>query len=143
MSAICTTLPSSGTRAATESRPGTIASLAHGRPILVVEGVVRHIAKDLAFAHRDPSGIAAAKPRGGSGDRVEHRLNIEAGPADDLEHVAGRGLVFERFLKVVGTLPQFAKQPGILHRDDRLRREAFEQRDLFIPRTGGLSGGRR
>src|SRR5271155_1770910 len=114
MSAICTTLPSSGTRAATESRPGTIASLAHGRPILVVEGVVRHIAKDLAFAHRDPSGIAAAKPRGGSGDRVEHRLNIEAGPADDLEHVAGRGLVFERFLQIVGAGLQFAKQPRIL-----------------------------
>ena len=29
-------------------------------------------------------------------------------PADDLQHVAGRGLVFERLLQIVGALPQFA-----------------------------------
>jgi hypothetical protein len=37
----------------------------------------------------DTTPLFAAKPRGGSADRVEHRLDIKAGPADDPEHVAG------------------------------------------------------
>jgi hypothetical protein len=43
--------------------------------------------------------------------------------ADDVEHLAGRGLVFERFFEVARARLQFAEQPRILHRNDRLRRE--------------------
>src|SRR5271156_3544972 len=101
MSATCTTLPSSATRPATDWRPGTIVRWRRIAQCSVVEAVIRHIAIDLAIAHQDRCAIASAKPRGGFADRVEDRLNIEAGPADDLEHVAGRGLVFERLLQIL------------------------------------------
>src|SRR5260370_39928344 len=40
-----------------------------------------------------------------SGDyRFQHRLQIERRAADDLEHIAGRGLVFERFFEIARTL---------------------------------------
>jgi hypothetical protein len=111
---------------------GDKSSLAQDRPFLVTEGVSRHIAIDLALAHRDRRTIAAAKPLGGSGDRVEHRLQIEAGPADDLEHVAGRGLVFERFFEVARAGLQFAEQPRVLDRDDRLVGKGADQLDLPV-----------
>jgi hypothetical protein len=57
---------------------------------------------------------------------VEHRLQIKGRAADRLQHVAGRGLVFERFLKVASALAQFAEQPRILHRDHGLRREVLQ-----------------
>ena len=76
--------------------------------------------------------IGIAQPRCGFDQRVEHRLQIEGRAADDLEHVAGRGLVFERFFEIAGALAQFAEQPRVLHRDDRLRREVLQQRDLLV-----------
>ena len=33
---------------------------------------------------------------------------------------------------LVGARPQFAEQPRVLHRDDRLRREILQQRDLLV-----------
>jgi hypothetical protein len=59
-------------------------------------------------------------------------LKIEGRAADDLQHVAGRGLVLERFLQVAGALLQLAEQPRILHRDHRLRGEILQQRDLLL-----------
>src|SRR5262249_38627497 len=41
--------------------------------------------------------IGVAQPRGGLDDSLEHRLDIEGSPADDLEHVARCCLIFERF----------------------------------------------
>src|SRR6202008_1028843 len=84
-------------------------SLAVDPPIFVGEAVSRGIAIDVALANRDCCGIVPAKPRSCSDDHVEHRLNIEAGPADDLEHVARRGLVFERFFEVARARLQFAE----------------------------------
>src|SRR5215469_9397038 len=63
---------------------------------------------------------------------VEHRLEVEGGAADDLEHVASRGLVFESFLQFSGALARLIEQPGVLHRDDRLRGEVLQQRDLLL-----------
>ena len=42
------------------------------------------------------------------------------------------------FRDLVGTLPQFPKQPRILHRDDRLRREILQQRDLLVAKRPHL-----
>ena len=55
----------------------------------------RHIAVDLALAYRDPCRLGAAKPGSRFGDCVQHRLHIGGRAADDVEHIAGRGLVFE------------------------------------------------
>jgi len=57
-------------------------------------------------------------------------LHIGGRAADDVEHVAGRGLVFERFFEIAGAGLQFAEQPRILHRDDRLIGEGAHQFDL-------------
>ena len=91
-----------------------------------------HYPVDSPSRLRDVPHLGVAEPRGGLDERVEHRLQIEGRAADDLEHVAGRGLVFERFLEIAGALLQFAEQPRILHRDHRLRREVFEQRNLLF-----------
>ena len=86
-------------------------SLAHNRPIpgLRCRGRrigARHIAVNLALAYRDRCGIGAAKPRGGFGYCVQHRLDIGGRAADDVEHVAGRGLVFERLVTLGSTFPK-------------------------------------
>ena len=57
--------------------------------------------------------------------RVEHRREVAGRGIDDLQHLGGRGLLLQR-------LARLGDQPRILHRDDRLRREAFEQRDLLV-----------
>ena len=76
--------------------------------------------------------LGAAQPRGGFDNRLEHRLEIEGRAADDLEHVARRGLIFERFLEVAGALLQFADQPRVLDRDHRLVGEGLHQLDLSL-----------
>jgi hypothetical protein len=53
-------------------------------------------------------GIAQAACR--FDQRIEHRLQIEGGAADDLEHVGGGGLLLER-------LAQLVEQPGVLDGD--------------------------
>ena len=55
---------------------------------------------NIALAAVDHGLIGIAKPRGGLDHRIEHRLQIEGRAADDLQHVAGRGLVFQQFLKI-------------------------------------------
>jgi hypothetical protein len=64
--------------------------------------------------------------------RLEHWGEIAGRGVDDLEHVARRSLVFERLLQITRALPQFAQEPRILHRDHRLRGEAFQHCNLFI-----------
>ena len=132
MSATCTTLPSSATRPAMLSRPGTIVRwrLIAQNSGSVCTGGGRHIAVDLALAYKDRSGIGAAKPGGRFGYCVQHRLHIGGRAADDVEHVAGRGLVFEQFFEVARAGLQFAEQPRILHRDDRLVGKGAHQFDL-------------
>ena len=53
----------------------------------------------IALAADDHGLIGVAKPGGGLDHRIQHRLQIEGRAADDLQHVAGRGLVFERLLR--------------------------------------------
>src|SRR6516162_3626002 len=74
-------------------------SLAQDRPMLGLRCTVgaRHTAVDLTLAYCDRSGIGGAKPRGRFHYCVQHRLHIGGRAADNVEHVAGRGLVFERF----------------------------------------------
>jgi hypothetical protein len=57
-------------------------------------------------------------------------LHIGGRAADDVEHVAGRGLVFERLFEVARAGLQFTEQPRILNRDDRLVGEGADQFDL-------------
>jgi hypothetical protein len=87
---------------------------------------------DLALADCKKTRFCAGEPRGGLDDRIEHRLQIEGRAADDLKHVARRGLVFERFLKFARAGLQFTEQPRIFHCNDGLRGEVLQQQDLFL-----------
>jgi hypothetical protein len=96
--------------------------LALDRPILGLRCAERtcHVAVDLTVAYRDRCDIATAKSSRRFDYCVQHRLHIGGRAADDVEHVAGRRLVFERFFEVAGAGPQLAQQPSVLDRDDRL-----------------------
>jgi maltooligosyltrehalose synthase len=63
---------------------------------------------------------------------------MERRAADDLENVAGRSLVFERFFEIARALAQFVEEPRVFHRSDRLRREALQQRDLLVGKRANL-----
>ena len=76
--------------------------------------------------------VGLAQARGGFHEGVEYWLQVEGRSADDLEHVARRGLVLERLLEIAGALPQFAQEPRILNGDDCLRREIFNKGYLFL-----------
>ena len=41
------------------------------------------------------------------------------------KHLGGRGLLLQSFARL-------GDQPRVLHRDDRLRREVLQQRDLLV-----------
>jgi hypothetical protein len=57
-------------------------------------------------------------------------LHIGGRAADHVEHLAGRGLVFERLFEVARAGLQLAEQPRILDRDDRLVGKGAHQLDL-------------
>ena len=80
----------------------------------------------------DVALLGVAEPRRSLDEHLKHGLEIRTRSADRFEHVAGRGLVFERFLQIASATTQFVKEPGIFHRNDRLRREILQERDLFV-----------
>ena len=106
--------------------------LAQDRPSLGLRCTVRtrHKAVDLALAYCDRCVIGAAKPGGRFDYCVQHRLDIRGRAADNLQHVAGRGLVLERFLEIARAGVQFVEQADILDRDDGLVGEGLKQVDL-------------
>src|SRR6516165_10576742 len=56
---------------------------------------------------------------------VENRREVAGRAVDDLQYLGGRGLLLQR-------LARFVDQPRILHRNDRLRREILQQRNLLV-----------
>src|SRR5262249_21084947 len=56
----------------------------------------------------DESGFGQANARRGRDQPVQHRPELGTRLADDLQHVARRGLVFERLLQSGGTLAELA-----------------------------------
>src|SRR5215831_3905017 len=75
-----------------------------------------------SFARRSTYGnrVRLAKARRRLDQPVQHRLQVEGGPADDLEHVGGRGLLLQRFAQVGRALAQFPQQSCVLNCDHRL-----------------------
>ena len=62
----------------------------------------------------------------------EHRGEFAGRAGDDAQHLRGRGLLPQRLGKIIGALPQFLEQPGILDCDDGLGGEILDQLDLPI-----------
>src|SRR6516162_7220097 len=117
----------------------------HGPPNDTAAGYLQYVAPHLGWQSEDGyapervplttekvAEIGTAQSRCGFDQRVEHRLQIECRAADNLKHVTGRGLAFERLLEIAGTGAQFAEQPRVLHRDDRLLGKILLQRHLLL-----------
>jgi len=80
----------------------------------------------------DHGFVSLAEACGRLDQRIQYGLYLRARSADDLQHIARRGLVFERLLEVARALAQFTEQACIFHCDYRLCREILQQRDLFV-----------
>src|SRR5262249_3393480 len=89
------------------------------------EAITRRDAIDIAIAEEDSRPFRLAKPRRRLCKSVQDRLDLELRAADDLEHICGSGLLFQR-------LSQFGQQPRVLDRDHGLGSEARDQRDLLL-----------
>src|SRR6516225_199308 len=58
-------------------------------------------------------------------DRIEHGREVAGRRIDDLQYLGSRGLLLQ-------SLARLGQEPRVLHRDDRLRREVLQQRDLLV-----------
>src|SRR4029077_19785041 len=85
--------------------------------------------------------FGAAEPRHRLHQRVEYRLEVGGGTADDLEHVAGRGQLVHRARQFGLAVAQLTQEPRILHRDDCLGGEALEQRDFLLGKGTNVPSG--
>src|SRR6516164_506809 len=69
--------------------------------------------------------VTITEPRGRFDQCIQHRLQIESGPADDLKHVGRGGLLQERFTQLI-------EQSRVLDRDDSLGSEILHDLDLLV-----------
>ena len=72
------------------------------------------------------------------GQRVEDRLEVEGGPPDHLEQLAGRRLLLEGDAQLAVACAQLGEQPHVLDGDDGLVGEGLEQRNLPVGEGQGL-----
>ena len=89
--------------------------------------------------------LGTTQPDGAVHDRIEDRLNIGGGPADDAQDFAGRRLLFQRIGQLCVARLQFREQKHVLDGDHRLRGECPQQLDLLDgerPRLGASDGDR-
>ena len=56
---------------------------------------------------------------------IEHRGEVAGRRVDDLQYFGSRGLLLQG-------LARLGQEPRVLHRDDRLRCEILQQRDLLV-----------
>src|SRR5215471_16303850 len=68
---------------------------------------------------------SAAQPDRLLNHGIEDWLKVAGRRIDDLQHLGGGGLLLQRLARLVN-------QTRILHRDDRLRGETLQQRDLLV-----------
>jgi hypothetical protein len=54
------------------------------------------------------------------------------GAADDIEHLARRGLIFKRLLQLARTRLNLLEEPGVLNGDHRLICERLEKLNLLL-----------
>src|SRR5207247_4292327 len=76
--------------------------------------------------------VPLAQPDRVLGQRLEDRLEIERGPPDHLEQLAGRRLLLERDPQLAVARLQLSEEAHVLDGDDRLIGESPEEGDLFV-----------
>src|SRR5262249_35987407 len=92
---------------------------------LARETIIRSQFVRLAVLPPDHGLFRIAKPCRRLDQGIEHGLDIEGRPADDLEHVGGSRLLLQR-------LAQFVEQARVLEGDDRLGSKVLYQLDLLF-----------
>ena len=129
-----------------ESRARRRATPSRGDGILLDEGldlgggvVGGHDAQQLPIVTEDEGSLGLAQADRVLGQRLEHRLEVERGPPDHLEQLAGRRLLLERDSEVVIARLQLLEQPHVLDGDHRLIGERLHHRDFPVRERAGPS----
>ena len=86
----------------------------------------------LAVALQDQRVFGRTKALRGLDDGVHDGPQVVGRAADDVENVAGRSLIFERFRKLAGAGLHFFEQMDVADGDDGLVGESFQQADLLV-----------
>ena len=95
-------------------------------------------AEDFAIIQEKRRDIGLAQPRGVGKDRLIHRLQLDGRVRNNVEHLAGRRLLLQRFGQL--TIPglEFLKQPHVLNCDHRLVSESRHELDLLVSKRASL-----
>src|SRR5215831_2890810 len=94
--------------------------------------VGRRNLQKFAIMQPDNAEYGFAQARGALNDRIEHRLSIGRRSADDVKHLARRGLMFESFCQLLRSCLYILEQPHVLDRDHRLVGESGGEFDLPV-----------
>src|SRR5215470_818253 len=86
--------------------------------------------QDLTVEAEDERALGLAQPDRILGQRLEDRLEIEGGPPDHLEELAGRRLLIEGLGEVAIPRLQLLEQADVLDGDDRLVGKGLDHFDL-------------
>ena len=79
-----------------------------------------HDPQNLTVEAEDQRALGLAQPDRILGQRLEDRLEVERGPADHLEQLAGRRLLLQRHPQLAVARLQLLEQPHVLDGDDGL-----------------------
>jgi hypothetical protein len=97
-------------------------------------------AKQAAFRRqRDVTDVRLANSRGRLDERIEHGLQVKGRAADHLEHIGGRGLLFQRLAQLACARLHLFKQTHVLNCDHRLIGERLHQLNLLSGKWPYLS----
>ena len=137
-SAIRTTSRSHGGSPNDRPRTGRDRRRALDFHVLRIEAISRRESVQVLIQPEYDSRVGAAEARCGINHTLQNRLQIELRPADDIEHLRSRSLLFQRLGQVGRALAQFTEQPRVLDGDDGLRGEILHQRDLLVGEGANL-----
>src|SRR5215470_2684383 len=82
--------------------------------------VGRRNLQKFAVVEPDNAEYGLAQARGALNNRIEHRLSIGRRAADDVKHLARRGLMFKRFAELARARLHLLEESHILDRNHRL-----------------------
>ena len=88
--------------------------------------------ENLTIEAEDERPLGLAQPDRVLGQRLEDRLEIEGGPPDHLEQLAGRRLLLQRHPQLAVPFLQLLEQAHVRDSDDGLVGEGLKQRDLLV-----------
>ena len=102
------------------------------------EVVGHHGSEELTVESEDRRLHGLAQSDRVLGQGLEDRLEIEGGPADHLEQLAGRRLLLEGDPQLAVARLQFLEQADVFDGDDGLIGEGLEQLDLLVAEGADL-----